>query len=380
MRIGKLQLTRELRDLPVLETPNALHVKHIGILEPLQKTPTEHLVLDNFIEQANTSYLQTRLGRNDAAGLGFSAATLVATPAAIMFMVFFSGFTLAIFDPPEWMDSSAIYLEVLMGGISLVFFVLALALGLQTLSLDYTKDRDIYYRICRRARKLYTWRLGRLVCSNLDDLIPCHFRTGTATASVGALYLVDYDRERKIARYAHNISASSSLKEDSQAIWEFYRRYIDGEFDRWRVMTQAPPLEYGHMAVMRSYWPARVGRRLIDRGGLWIPVGLLVVLAGGLLVGGPWLFITWAHGRLKGPDWSGIPTAELTPDPKEEAAHPMLLKFDPARSTNPVPASWEKPLYAFAAALGVPVWIALIGGAIAGAVWIGLIGMPVMSA
>ena len=380
MRIGKLQLTRELRDLPVLETPNALHVKHIGILEPLQKTPTEHLVLDSTMEEANTAYLQTRLGRSDSAGLGVSVFALAALPSTLFFswtliseVISTSGITGMGRLASPW-DFLVDFL------ISSIGLFLTLLFGLQALSGDLVQDRDIYYRICRRARKLYTWRLGRLVCSNLDDLIPCHFRTGTATASVGALYLVDYDRERKIARYAHNISASSSLKEDSQAIWEFYRRYIDGEFDRWRVMTQAPPLEYGHMAVMRSYWPARVGRRLIDRGGLWIPVGLLVVLAGGLLVGGPWLFITWAHGRLKGPDWSGIPTAELTPDPKEEAAHPMLLKFDPARSTNPVPASWEKPLYAFAAALGVPVWIALIGGAIAGAVWIGLIGMPVMSA
>ncbi|PTD94953.1 hypothetical protein [Pseudothauera lacus] len=379
MRIGKLQLTRELRDLPVLETPNALHVKHIGILEPLQKTPTEHLVLDNFIEQANTAYVQTRLGKNDIAGLGISAAALIAAPAALASLLITLSLFAALLHTGGETGGSVDIVSYSVSFVGLISFFISLLFGLQALSGDLVQDRDIYYRICRRARKLYTWRLGRLVCSNLDDLIPCHFRTGTATASVGALYLVDYDRERKIARYAHNISASSSLKEDSQAIWEFYRRYIDGEFDRWRVMTQAPPLEYGHMAVMRSYWPARIGRRLIDRGGLWIPVGLLVVLAGGLLVGGPWLFITWAHGRLKGPDWSGIPTAELTPDPKEEAAHPMLLKFDPARSTNPVPASWEKPLYAFAAALGVPVWIALIGGAIAGAVWIGLIGMQIMS-
>lgn len=373
MKIGKLKLIRELRDLPVVETANALHVKHIGVLEPLQKTATEHMVLDNFIEEANTAYLQTRLGGDDSAGLGVSMAALVALPFAILF--FFSSITasLLLIQTPESLSSFpklAIF-ACLIAGIG--GFVLTLAFGLQALSGDLVKDRDTYYRICRRAGKLYTYRLGRLVCSRLDDLVPCHFRTGTATAAVGLLYLVDYDREHKVARYAHKISASSPLKDDSQAIWEFYRRYIDGEFGHWRVMTQAPALEYGPMAVMRNYWPARIGRRLIDRGGAWGLPGVLVVLIGGLLVGGPWLFVTWAHGRLTGPDWSGIPAEELTPDPVEEADHPVLLKFDPVRSVNPSPAKWEKPFYTAAMALGVPVWIGLIGGAIYGAVQFSLI-------
>ena len=372
MKIGKLKLIRELRDLPVVETANALHIKHIGVLEPLQKTATEHMVLDNFIEEANTAYLQTRLGGDDSAGLGVSMAALVALPTAIAFLFSFFGLLFGLLYPPEWLHSTIKTVMIIAFLVSPFVVLLAFSFGLQALSLDLTKDRDTYYRICRRAGKLYTYRLGRLVCSRLDDLVPCHFRTGTATAAVGLLYLVDYDRERKIARYAHKISASSPLKGDSQAIWEFYRRYIDGEFDHWRVMTQAPALEYGPMAVMRNYWPARIGRRLIDRGGAWVLPGALVVLIGGLLVGGPWLFVTWAHGRLTGPDWSGIPAEELTPDPVEEAAHPVLLKFDPVRSVNPSPAKWEKPFYTAAMALGVPVWIGLIGGGIAGAIWMGL--------
>lgn len=88
MRIGNFKLIRELRDLPVVETANALHVKHIGVLDPLQKTATEHMVLDNFIEKANTAYLQTRLGGDDSAGLGVSMATLVVLPAGIIFFFF----------------------------------------------------------------------------------------------------------------------------------------------------------------------------------------------------------------------------------------------------------------------------------------------------
>ncbi|PTD94954.1 hypothetical protein [Pseudothauera lacus] len=372
MKIGKLKLIRELRDLPVVETANALHIKHIGVLEPLQKTATEHMVLDNFIEEANTAYLQTRLGGDDSAGLGVSMAALVALPGAFIFFFLSLANVLLVAQSPEWMDSTTKVIAYVVGFVGAAGLLLALSFGLQALSGDLVKDRDTYYRICRRSGKLYTYRLGRLVCSRLDDLVPCHFRTGTATAAVGLLYLVDYDREHKVARYAHKISASSPLKGDSQAIWEFYRRYIDGEFDHWRVMTQAPALEYGPMAVMRNYWPARIGRRLIDRGGAWGLPGVLVVLIGGLLVGGPWLFVTWAHGRLTGPDWSGIPAEELTPDPVEEADHPVLLKFDPVRSVNPSPAKWEKPFYTAAMALGVPVWIGLIGGGIAGAIWMGL--------
>lgn len=372
MKIGKLKLIRELRDLPVVETANALHVKHIGVLEPLQKTATEHMVLDNFIEEANTAYLQTRLGGDDSAGLGVSMAALVALPGAFIFFFLSLANVLLVAQSPEWMDSTTKVIAYVVGFVGAAGLLLALSFGLQALSGDLVKDRDTYYRICRRSGKLYTYRLGRLVCSRLGDLVPCHFRTGTATAAVGLLYLVDYDREHKVARYAHKISASSPLKGDSQAIWEFYRRYIDGEFGHWRVMTQAPALEYGPMAVMRNYWPARIGRRLIDRGGAWGLPGVLVVLIGGLLVGGPWLFVTWAHGRLTGPDWSGIPAEELTPDPVEEAAHPVLLKFDPVGSVNPSPAKWEKPFYTAAMALGVPVWIGLIGGGIAGAIWMGL--------
>ncbi|PTD94956.1 hypothetical protein [Pseudothauera lacus] len=375
MKIGKLKLIRELRDLPVVETANALHIKHIGVLEPLQKTATEHMVLDNFIEEANTAYLQTRLGGDDSAGLGVSMAALVALPGAFIFFFLSLANVLLVAQSPEWMDSTTKVIAYVVGFVGAAGLLLALSFGLQALSGDLVKDRDTYYRICRRSGKLYTYRLGRLVCSRLDDLVPCHFRTGTATAAVGLLYLVDYDREHKVARYAHKISASSPLKGDSQAIWEFYRRYIDGEFDHWRVMTQAPALEYGPMAVMRNYWPARIGRRLIDRGGAWGLPGVLVVLIGGLLVGGPWLFVTWAHGRLTGPDWSGIPAEELTPDPVEEADHPVLLKFDPVRSVNPSPAKWEKPFYTAAMALGVPVWIGLIGGAMAGAVWAGAMGL-----
>lgn len=349
-----IKLGYEVRDVPAFETETALHVRKVGVLEKLTKTPTKRIASQGLIEHADTAFLQTRAGIDFIAGLGFFLFLIFALPGNYFSL---GGLLNYAIDPET---NKIDWFMVIMTTVGVVMTVVG---GLQMFLMDWRDNRDMHYRFCRRNRKLYAWRFGRLVVSNFDDLIPCHHRVGTVTAANGYLDLVDYDPENKIVRYIHNFSVTSPFPEDSQAAWEYLRRYFDGEFEHWPVQVRSPELEYGYFAVMRNYFPARWGRALIRQGGIKVPLGILVTLIFGIFVALPWLFITYAHGRLKGPDWSGIPADELIPDPAEEAQHPVLTRFDPVLSTTSPVKSWEKPLYIIAMALGMPLWLAGVYGA-----------------
>lgn len=352
--LKKIKLSYEVRDVPVFETETALHVRKVGVLEKLTKTPTKSIASQGLIEHADTAFLQTRAGTDFIAGLGFFSALVVMIPGVYFGITMFLEYAI---------DSITKQIDFAMAIMTIIGVVMCIVGGLQMFLMDWRDNRDMHYRFSRRSRKLYAWRFGRLVVSNFDDLIPCHRRVGTVTAANGYLDLVDYDPNHKIIRYIHNFSVTSPFPEDSQAAWEYLRRYMDGEFERWPVQVRSPELAYGYFAVMRNYFPARWGRALIRQGGIKIPLGIVVTLFFGIIVALPWLFITYAHGRLKGADWSGIPASELTPDPAEEAAYPELLKFDPLKSVTPPAATWEKPLYAVAITLGMPLWLAGVYGA-----------------
>ena len=350
----KIKLSYEVRDVPVFETETALHVRKVGVLEKLTKTPTKSIASQGLIEHVDTAFLETRAGTDFIAGLGIFLFLI--SLASVYFFI-----SAAINYPFDAIDSTS---NTIIMSITFAIALVMTPIGaLQMFLMDWRENRDMHYRFSRRSRKLYAWRFGRLVVSNFDDLIPCHHRVGTVTAANGYLGLVDYDPDHKIIRYIHNFSVTSPFPEDSQAAWEYLRRYMDGEFEHWPVQVRSPELAYGYFAVMRNYFPARWGRALICQGGIKIPLGILVALFFGIIVALPWLFITYAHGRLKGPDWSGVPASELTPDPAEEAAYPELLKFDPVKSVTPPAATWEKPLYAVAITLGMPLWLAGVYGA-----------------
>jgi hypothetical protein len=352
--LKKIKLSYEVRDVPVFETEKALHVRKIGVLEKLSKEPTKKIASQGLIEHADTAFLQARAGTDFIAGLGIFLSLVVAMPTLYFSIGMFLEY--AIDSKTNQIDFAMAIMSTVGGG----FMLLG---ALQMFLMDWRDNRDMHYRFCRHSRKLYAWRFGRLVVSNFDDLIPCHRRVGTVTAANGYVDLVDYDPDNKVIRYIHNFSVTSPFPEDSQAAWEYLRRYIDGEFEHWPVQVRSPELAYGYFAVMRNYFPARWGRALIRQGGIKAPLGILVTLLFGIIVALPWLFITYAHGRLKGPDWSGIPKQELTPDPAEEAAHPELVKFDPVKSTTLPVAAWEKPLYIVAMTLGMPLWLAGVYGA-----------------
>jgi hypothetical protein len=353
--LKKIRLGYEVRDVPAFETENALHVHKVGVLEKLNKEPTKRIASQGLIEHADTAFLQTRAGMDFIAGLGIFSFLIVAMPG-----VYFS-ISSAINYPFDAIDSTS---NTVIMSITFVIAIVMMPVGaLQMFLMDWRDNRDMHYRFCRHSRKLYAWRFGRLVVSNFDDLIPCHHRVGTVTAANGYLDLVDYDPDNKIIRYIHNFSVTSPFPEDSQAAWEYLRRYIDSEFEHWPVQVRSPELAYGYFAVMRNYFPARWGRALIRQGGIKAPLGILVTLLFGIIVALPWLFITYAHGRLKGPDWSGIPKQELTPDPTEEATHPELVKFDSIKSATLPVAAWERPLYIVAMTLGMPLWLAGVYGA-----------------
>ena len=349
-------------DMPFQESPDAIAIKGVGILEKLTPEPTEPCQPPHAVYRANGERLDCGVGVMSIRGFGtiLMCMAIACFGFVLALVLKLAGVGLASELEARFLWSGAAALLV----VSAVFF-----LGfIQGLNMEAPPFRDFFFRFSRRTGRLYEWTPDKIWSAKFDELVPLHERVSAGTIVNGNFYLADLDRERGVVRRLYPLAPLTlSSPDGSQLHYEYLRRYMAGEFDRMPTVQQAVPPVRGYVGIARGFAPARWGRELHDKlGPRALPLRWLVTIMAGVLLGLPWLTATLADMRLPLPRWSDIDEQEFRDGaPRAEANAPLAQDAgELPPEFNPPPAPWEGPFYAPVMAVGSLLWLTVVAAPI----------------
>ena len=346
-------------DMPFQESPDAIAVKGVGILEKLTLEPTEHCQPPHAVYRANSERLDCAVGVMSIRGFG----TFLMCFAAVVIGAFSSSIWMLMAAPAPSEGGYWATLAVTLVGCPLM------VLGfIQGLGMEAPPFRDFFFRFSRRTGRLYEWTPNKIWSAKFDELVPLHERVSAGTIVNGNFYLADLDRERGVVRRLYPLAPlTQSSPDGSQLHYEYLRRYMAGEFDHLPIAQQAAPPVRGFVGIARGFAPARWGRELHDKlGPRALPLRWLVTIIAGVLLGLPWLIATFADMRLPLPRWTDIDEQEhldgvARAQPEAQLA---VSSSAPLPGVTSQPASWEGPFYAVVMTFGAALWLTGVAAAI----------------
>lgn len=342
-------------DMPFQESPDALAVKGVGILEKLTLKPTEHCQPPHSVYRASSARLDCGAGVMSIRGFGTVLMCMAIAGIGICVPI---TFTLA--TTPDIPTGGYLALVV----VSMVLYPVLILGFVQAFQMEAPPFRDFFFRFSRRTRRLYEWTPDRIWSAKFDELVPLHERVSAGTIVNGNFYLADLDRERGVVRRLYPLAPLTlSSPDGSQLHYEYLRRYMAGEFDRLPIAQQAAPPVRGFVGIARGFAPARWGRELHDKlGPRALPLQWLVTIIAGLFLGLPWLIATLADMRLPLPRWADIDEQERRDGIAHIDAESSLAAStgEQPPSVNPPPAPWEGPFYATVMTAGAALWLTIV--------------------